>query len=190
MENDLEFIESFKKDTLDNMAKSLARNGGLDPVIIVLAKHIVDKEFTVLIVPIPNDALKNNEAKQIFAQVIPTLFDKMYDDDLEPICYSWSSEAWLRKVDKDKGIPDNWNDVPKTEALITSFETKDSCTMEIHTIIREGKIANEDGDLIDCISLEKDPELNSGGDQEMEGRFGNVFKNYMKRRKENLKTQN
>jgi hypothetical protein len=45
-------------------------------------------------------------------------------------------------------------------------------------------MADENGDLIDCISLEKDPELNIA-DGTVEGRFGSVFKTYMEKREEN-----
>lgn len=184
MKNDSEFIDAFKLDVIQNMKMSLARNGGLDPMINIFAKNAVKKEFTVIELPIPEDALENNDTKEVFAQVIPTLFDEMYKNDLEPLCYSWSSEAWLRKGNKDEGVPEDWRELPKIEVLMTTFETKDSSIMDIHTIKREGKMADENGDLIDCISLEKDPELNMA-DGTVEGRFGNVFKTYMQKREEN-----
>lgn len=184
MKNDSEFIDAFKSDVIHNMTMSLARNGGVDPMINILAKNTLDKELTVIIVPIPGDALENNDTKEVFAQVIPTLFDEMYKNNLEPLCYSWSSEAWLRKGNKDEGVPENWRELPKIEVLMTTFETKDSSIMDIHTIKREGKMADENGNLIDCISLEKDPELNIA-DGTVEGRFGNVFKTYMQKREEN-----
>ena len=187
MKNDSEFVDAFKSDVIHNMTMSLARNGGLDPMINILAKNTVEKEFTVLIVPVPGDALKNQDNKEVFAKIIPTLFDEMYKNNLEPLCYSWSSEAWLRKGDKDKGVPEDWRELPKIEVLMTTFETKDSSIMDIHTIKREGKIADENGELIDCISLEKDPELNMS-DGTVEGRFGSVFKTYMQKREENGKS--
>lgn len=187
MKSDSEFIDAFKSDVIHNMTMSIARNGGLDPMINILAKNTEEKEFTVLIVPIPGDALKNLGNKEAFAKIIPKLFDEMYERGLEPLCYSWSSEAWLRKGNKEEGIPDNWQDLPKIEVLMTTFETKDSSIMDIHVIKREGKMADENGDLIDCISLEKDPELNMAGG-EIEGRFGNVFKTYMQKRQENGKS--
>lgn len=181
MKNDSEFIDAFKSDVIHNMTRSLARNGGLNPMINVLAKNTEDKEFTVIIVPIPPDALENDDSKKVFAKIIPRLFDEIYERGFEPLCYSWSSEAWLRKGNKDKGVPDDWKSLPKIEVLMTTFETKDSSIMDIHTIKREGKIADEDGELIDCISLEKDPELNMS-DGTVEGRFGNVFKSYIEKR--------
>jgi hypothetical protein len=187
MKNDSEFIDAFKSDVIHNMTMSLARNGGVDPMINILAKNTVEKEFTVIIVPIPGDALKNVGNKEAFAEIIPMLFDEMFKNDLEPLCYSWSSEAWLRKGDKEEGIPEDWRELPKIEVLMTTFETKDSSIMDIHTIKREGKMADENGDLIDCISLEKDPELNMA-DGTVEGRFGSVFKTYMEKREENGKS--
>jgi septin family protein len=94
MKSDSEFIDAFKSDVIHNMTMSLARNGGVDPMINVLAKNTVEKEFTVIIVPIPGDALKNVGNKEAFAEIIPMLFDEMFKNDLEPLCYSWSSEAW------------------------------------------------------------------------------------------------
>lgn len=184
MKNDSEFIDAFKSDVIHNMTMSLARNGGLDPMINILAKNIVEKELNVIIVPVPRGALENNDTKEVFAEIIPTLFDEMYKRGFEPLCYSWSSEAWLRKGDKDKGVPEDWQELPKIEVLMTTFETKDSSIMDIHTIKREGKMADENGELIDCISLEKDPELNMA-DGKVEGRFGSVFKTYMKKKEKN-----
>lgn len=188
MKNDSEFIDAFKLDVIYNMTRALAKYGGLAPIINILARNTIEKEFTVLMVPVPEDALENNDTKEVFAQIIPTLFDEMYKRNLEPICYSWSSEAWLRKSNKDEGVPDDWKNLPKIEILMTTFETKDYSIMDVHVIKREGKIADENGQLIDCISLEKDPELNMS-DGTVEGRFGSVFKTYMeKRKKENEKS--
>jgi hypothetical protein len=181
MKNDSEFIDAFKLDVIHNVTKTLARSGGLNPEINVLAKHTVKKEFTVIIVPVPEGVLNSANSKDLFAKMIPTLFDDIYERGLEPLCYSWSSEAWLRKGNKNEGIPDNWQDLPKIEVLMTTFETKDSSIMDIYNIKREGKIANEDGNLIDCISLEKNLDFEKP-DGEIEGRFGNVFKTYMQKR--------
>jgi len=41
MKSDSEFIDAFKSDVIHNMTMSLARNGGLDPMINVLAKNTV-----------------------------------------------------------------------------------------------------------------------------------------------------
>jgi hypothetical protein len=187
MKNDSDFIDAFKLDVIRNMTISLARNGGLDPIINILAKNTADKELNVIMVPIPSDALENDDAKEVFAKIIPKLFDELYERGFEPLCYSWSSEAWLRKANKDEGVPDDWKSLPKVEVLMTTFETKDYSIMEIHVIKREGKIADEDGNLIDCISLEKDPELNMSEGQ-VEGRFGNVFKTYMQKKETNGKS--
>lgn len=187
MENYSEFIDVFKSDVIHKMTMFLAKNGGLEPVITILAINIIEKELTVLEIPVPKGALENEDTKEVFATIIPTLFDEMFKRDLEPLCYSWSSEGWLRKCNKNEDIPEKWQELPKIEVLMTTFETKDSSLLEIHVIKREGEIADENGELIDCISLEKDPELNMANST-VEGRFGSIFKNYMQKREENEKS--
>ena len=98
------------------------------------------------------------------------------------LCFSFSSEAWLRKCENTESVPDNWKSLPKIEVLITSYETPEESVVEINNIIREGKIANDYDELIDCVRLEKNSELNEQ-EGKIGGRFSTLFKDYLKSKK-------
>jgi hypothetical protein len=180
MENSIkEKIEKFKKETVKMMQKTLSRQGGLDPLISILVDKEIDGKLGIVIMPMPDDTLESDENKRILTDVIiPQVFKKLKETDMNPICISWSAEAWVRKAPKSGGVPEDWKSLPKTEALIITFENEEGSEIEVFSMIREGKMANEDGDIIDCIRLEKDETLNKGKDTVMSnaGMFTNLFK--------------
>lgn len=173
-----EEIECFKKDVVSNMERNIAKSGGLQPVVVILAKELSNSENAIFITPIPGELLDTYQTKELLAKFIPRIFDDMFDKGFEPICYSFSSEAWLRKSPKEDGIPDDWRSLPKVESMVTFFETADETSIEVNIIKRDGKIADENGELIDCISLEKDPEFQVKPEN-LGGRLSNIFRDYM-----------
>lgn len=178
-----ELVEAFKKDVFANITKHISRNGGLSPIVLILAREIESKDLALMVCPLPGDIIDDeHDLKDSLRTILPKVFDGIFAQGLEPICYSWSSEAWLRAADIEDGEPENWKDLPKVEVLMTTFETVDSTSVEINIIKRDGKIADEDGNLIDCITLEKHPEFESK-DSNMGGRLANIFKNYMQERR-------
>jgi len=182
---ELEQIEEFKKNNNNNMAKLIAVHGNMPPVCTLLVYVANEDEYKVIIAPIPEEALENDKNKKKFLGIMPMFFDKLKEDGNKIICFSYSSEAWIRIINKedaqDNDIPDNWKSLPKQEVLISSYETADGAFVEINNIVREGKIANEKGELIDCIRLEKNEELSAEGDpNSVGGDFANIFRNYLK----------
>jgi hypothetical protein len=173
---ELEKIENFKKENNENMARLIAASGGLPPVCTLFVEH--QGENKVIVAPVPADALENTKNKERFISIMPKFFKALEEDGNKIICFSYSCEAWLRAVDKDDKIPDNLEDLSKIEVVITSYETADSSVMEVSNIVRNGKIVDRDGELIDCITLEKNEELKDGA--ELGGRFSNMFTNYLK----------
>lgn len=195
MSTELELIEEFKKEHIENVSRNLARNGGLAPMIGIFGKAIPGVEsmikkndYGVFIVPLPEVLLKNNDQKSALIDFIPLIFKELENNGVEPICYSWSSEAWMRVANTEglseseiKNIQDNWKDLEKTEILMTTFETKDSNELIIDKIIRNGKMPDEDGNLIDCISLERhESNINSDNSSSVGGKFANIFQSYLK----------
>lgn len=189
--NDLEEIENFKKENNVNMAKWLAVNGGLAPMCTLLVKN--DDEFKVIIAPIPGEAMESPESKKRFLSIMPKFFDKLEEDGHKVVCFSYSSEAWIRMMDVDdaenvdaNGVPHNWQDMKKKEILISSYETATETSVEVNNIIREGKIANEDGKLIDCVRLEKNKEMSDVEEEKgagsIGGAFANIYRNYLKQK--------
>jgi hypothetical protein len=190
-----ELIEEFKTEHIENVTKSLARNGELSPMVAIFAKKlpdvesiIKDNDYAVFIIPIPEHVISNNDQKKVLAEFIPVIFGHLENSGVEPLCYSWSSEAWMRMANTKglaeseiKNIEKNWQDLEKTEILMTTFETKDSTQIIIDKITRNGKMPDEDGNLIDCISLERhDSSINTSEPSSVGGIFGNIFQNYLK----------
>jgi len=185
--NDLEEIENFKKENNVNMAKWLAVNGGLAPMCTLLVKN--DDEYKVIIAPIPQEAMESPESKRKFLSIMPKFFDKLEEDGHKVVCFSYSSEAWIRMIDKEDAdnIDDiDFNSLDKKEILISSYETATETSVEVNNIIREGKIATEDGKLIDCVRLEKNKEMSEvekeAGPGTIGGEFANIYRNYLKQK--------
>lgn len=174
-------IKEFKVANTQLMSYLLSKDGGLAPMITVLVNK--DQELSVMAIPVPGEFLDSDESKDALARAIPSLFEHLVKQKIEPICFSWSSEAWLRKTPEGvTEVPDNWKDLSKTECLISTYESKYESSMDIHEIVREGKMANEEGDLIDAIVLKP---YNMSDDKEqkstnIEGRFSKMFNEYFK----------
>jgi hypothetical protein len=182
---ELEHIESFKKENKENMAKLIATHGHLPPVCTVFT--VKNDKHSVVLAPVPEEAVQNEENKKTFLKIMPLFFKKLEEDGHKIICFSYSSEAWLRKADIEGGVPEDWKSMPKTEVLISSYETSDTASVEIHDIIREGKIANEDGELIDCIRLEKNADMGDSEKGELGGRFSRMYRDFLE--SQNVKTE-
>ena len=181
-------IEEFKESNKHFIQTSLSINGGLQPTITMFVEDKKNNSQEVLMIPLPPEAFKNDESKDIIiAQILPKIFEVVSEENMIPLCISWSSEAWIRKaaLDSPQEVLDNWRALPKEEVLFTSYETETESSVEIYKIFRDGKMAKEDGTLIDAIRLEKfdvspNDEIQET-DPKIEGRFSNLFKKYVKK---------
>ena len=181
--NNAQHIKEFKVANVQLMQYLLSKHGGLDPMIVVLVKEEND-EYSVVAVPVPGEFLKDDNSKDALATSIPALLTMFAKQGKEPICFSFSSEAWLRKTSEGvTEVPDNWKDLPKTECMISTYESMDESDMEVFEIIREGKMANENGDLIDAIVL-RPYSIGENGEKPkaLKGRFYGAFQEMYKMR--------
>jgi len=177
--DDIKEIKEFKEVNKENMLRFITLNGNLQPMCTVLVHK--DDKYKAIIAPIPGECFEDAESKQKFLHIMPLFFKTLEEkQDYRIVCFSISTECWLRKTPKELGIPKDWRELPKTEALSISYETEDSSTVEIYDIIRDGMIANEDGDLIDCIKLEKNADLQDNNNGLVEGTLSNIYRNYVK----------
>lgn len=183
--NYTEHIKEFKIANVQLMQYLLSKHGGLDPMIVVLVKESND-EMNVVAVPVPGEFLDNDNTKDALAAAIPSLLTMLTKQGKEPVCFSFSSEAWLRKSPEGvTEVPDNWKDLPKTECMISTYESADESDMEVFEIIREGKMANENGDLIDAIVLRPYSIGNDGEKpKSLKGRFHGAFQEMYKMRQD------
>ena len=178
-------IKKFKVANVQMMQYLLSKQGGLDPMIVVLVKESND-EMNIIAVPVPGQMLQNDQTKDVLAASLPSLLNMLAKQGKEPVCFSFSSEAWLRKTPEGvTEMPKNWKDLPKTECMISSYESADSSDMEVFEIIREGKIANESGDLIDAIVL-RPYSMSEDGEKPkaIKGRFFGAFEEFYKMRQD------
>ena len=178
-------IKEFKIANVQMMQYLLSKQGGLDPMIVVLVKESND-EMNVVAVPVPGEFLNDDKTKDVLASSIPTLLSMLAKEGKEPVCFSFSSEAWLRKTPEGvTEVPDNWKDLPKTECMISTYESADKSDMEVFEIIREGKMANENGDLIDAIVL-RPYSIGENGEKpkSLKGRFHGAFQEMYKMRQD------
>jgi hypothetical protein len=181
--NYAEHVKEFKIANVQMMQYLLSKQGGLDPMIVVLVKESND-EMNIVAVPVPGEFLHDDQTKDVLAGAIPSLLAMLAKQGKEPVCFSFSSEAWLRKTPEGvTEVPDNWKDLPKTECMISTYESADESDMEVFEIIREGKMANENGNLIDAIVL-RPYSIGENGEKPkaLKGRFHGAFQEMYKMR--------
>lgn len=181
-----EEIKKFKASEVKNIKEVMIKQGGLNPVINLFTYNEQINEFGLVMLMIPEEVMRTEESKEVFAQMLPTVMEKVTEKGLTPLCFSWSSEAWIRKMPKDQmsedEVPDNWRDLPKEEALITYFESEYESDLSCMLINRTGKAIDEEGNIIDTIELTEDPTISmNGGDISVGGRFTNLFKQFKKK---------
>jgi len=166
-ESYIRHVQSYMKDV-----------GNLFPHITIFANHKdanVDDKPAVIHIPIPDEFMENDETKDTFVNdILPEVF-KTVKDDFIPYSVAWGSEAWVRSIDKDEKMPDDYKSIPiKKEVLFVSIESKDKQETIIYDIKRDGKQVNSDGSITDVIQLTEAQE--SGMVNATEGRFSGLFK--------------
>jgi len=165
-ESYIKHVQSYMKDV-----------GTLFSHITIFANHKNaddDDKPAVIHIPIPDEFMENDETKDTFVNdVLPQVF-KTVKDDFIPYSVAWGSEAWVRSIDKDEKIPDDYTTIPiKKEVLFVSIESKDKQETVIYDIKRDGKQVNSDGSITDVILL---TEAEESGVHTTEGRFSGLFK--------------
>lgn len=182
IENYSKEIENFKKEHSLNIEHQITSNRGLGPTVTIFAKPEKnpdpDRRFTVFVMPIPDDFFKSADDKKNIVKVILQSFYKIENEGFKILTYAWSSEVWVRSQHIDEKV-DDIHSLPKKEAVFTLYETEKEISFELSDIIREGKIANTEGELIDCIVLKKNKDFSSDVDApKFAGQFSNLFKKY------------
>lgn len=157
--------------------------GELPPIGAAMLYDKVSETFEVGFIPVPNQFLQSAETKDYLAdKLFPSIFKSMEHGDFkEIVMFSWSTEIWIRQATKPQ-VPENWKDLPKVEGVMIHLETKDNCEVIVKLVEREGNVVNEDGELIDKITLVDHPGFSGtmdGNTGSVEGRFSRVLRNYL-----------
>ena len=77
---ELDHIENFKKENRENMARVIATHGELPPICTVFT--FKDDKYRVVLTPVPEEALENEENKEKFLLIMPLFFKKLDSDIL------------------------------------------------------------------------------------------------------------
>lgn len=179
---DLEGIEDFKNDHKRNVKANFTKHGEGIPIVGIFAKNTMpaeeNKKYAIFLIPIPDEVMVKEKKDEVI-KVIMLAFNKLENEGFTPLCYSWSSEVWMRISKKEENL-ENIEDLEKEERLFTSFETLEGSEVFLEKVIRHGKTANDKGELIDCVTFEEDVEHSSSGKEDVKigGVFGNLLKKY------------
>lgn len=131
----VEGITAFIKDIF-------TENRGLEPMLWILIN--TGSKYTVISWPVPEMGVSSDRTKDILALGMIKLLAHLKNVGIRPVCTLFTTEAWVRKIDvkdvSDNKVPDNWKDLPKTEALMLNFETASKgCTICFDIIEEAGK---------------------------------------------------
>lgn len=126
-----EQIDKFIELNNKEMQRIYMVQKGLAPQVTLLLYNNETKQFGVFPTVLPGGLLDSEQDKDMLAyKVLPELIAKTNDSGFQVICLSWSTEAWLRDVSIEPtetitpdNIPKNWKDLPKSEAIMISYET-------------------------------------------------------------------
>jgi hypothetical protein len=159
--------------------------GGLFPHITVLGVHKEDKEQQAIIhIPIPDEFMESDERKDVFVdEIVPRLAEEL-NKKFIPSAVAWASEAWMRTAKRDEVDFEkvDYKTLPiRKEVLIIVIESDNSQESLLYEIKRQGKIVNEEGNMVDQIELEEITDYFGTADatpDKSEGRFSGLFKKF------------
>lgn len=167
---------------IEHITDLITDMGGLYPHVTVFADQKDPKEGeedkpAIIHIPIPEELIDTDEGKEQFVEgILPDVFATLKEKFI-PYGVAWSSEAWMRVIDKTDKIPDNYKDLPiKKEIIIITLETSTKEEIIIYEIKRSGKQVNQFGDFIDKVELILQPEMSAPNS--MGGRFSGLFKKF------------
>lgn len=170
-------LMDFKQDQYDVATKILIREGGVMPIISILCLD-KDNEYGTVIAPIIGD-MSALEKDVLVDQIVPEVFSKIKSEGMKPVCFSFTSEAWLRTGPSDmEQSSEAISKLPKEEALIITFETLSDTDLKVFSIKRDGSSVNENGEVVDNIKLEPHSLNDSKNGNIVGGRFSGILKKY------------
>lgn len=152
-------FQEIKEEYIENIRNKISELGGLHPHITIFAdvndtKESEDHSMAILILPIEEEYMKDDQTKDEFVdEILPGVFKKI-NEQFTPKALAWASEAWIRTIEKHEELPDNYKELPiKKEVVIISIESDNSSECLLYEIKREGQQVTTDGNLIDIITL-------------------------------------
>lgn len=182
-----EQVKIIKEDYLKFLKENIQEEGSMSAHISVFA-DIVDSEDNkpaLVEIPIPDEYLKDDDAKEHFVEEILPQLVKEFKKRFIAHSVVWSAEAWLRTIPKEKmATMENYKDFPiTTEAVVIIIDSKDGTEAIIYEIQRPSLSISTDGELVEKeqknkIELIEMPELSGSFNEAFTGRFSNLYKKF------------
>lgn len=171
--------QDLKKEYIEHLVETVNSTGGIFPHISIFADVIKpeeeDKDKPALIhIAIPDEYMEDDDAKDRFInKMMPRVF-KQVKQDFIPHAVLWASEAWLRVIEKDEEVPEDYRTLPiKKEVIIITIGTKDTEEVKLYAVKRLGKQINQFGDMVDMVNLEEMEEMSQPSS--FDGKFSHLF---------------
>jgi hypothetical protein len=150
-----EQFEDMKEMYLNNIKRFINETGGLFPHVTIFATKVeAPDEISIIHVPIPEELMKNDRAKDKFVDVvIPELGSKL-KDMFTPKAVLWASEAWMYKTDKYMSYSNRDKIDLKAEVLIITIDKGEEKTdVIIYEMMRTKMEVNKEGEMKGEIKL-------------------------------------
>jgi hypothetical protein len=175
-----EEFDKLKEDYINNILDYVKSEGGLFAHISIFAKEKENSnEKPALIhVPLSDNIMEDDEGKDLFIEKILPRLAETITEKFNVFGVAWSSEAWMRVANKEEEVEDfSLLPIDKEVIFITIESVNHDAECIMYEINRNGVSVNEDGDLVDVISLTKSDIDNT---VKMSGRFSNLLKYFKK----------
>ena len=180
-----EIREDYEKKHLETIREMILKTQ-VGPFIHIIAKEKGEEKPVIMHIDVPAD---DDMQKELFARHgLPALKEDLKKSDMEIIFITFTTESWLRKTDADKGIPENWKEIPPDECLCIFYSSADEQSLQLYDIVREEFEVDEHGNLIEKtyeveingtmykkVEMKYNEELSKNG-----GAFGGTFSNLYK----------
>lgn len=170
-----EELDDVKKDYINNLKLHILENGGMFSHIALFGTKIDTNESAIVHVMV-EDQYMTDDGKEKFVNEIAPEMAQQIKKKFSIQSVAWTSEAWLRTA--DASYEGNWQNIPiKNEALIILFVEKEKVKTIIYNIKRNGKVVNEEGELVDSVELIENLSMEGKpGDKKVEdGRIINLL---------------
>lgn len=150
--------EALKERHIEAMKMTMLELGEVSPQITLFGSYKNDPKPGMLCLMIPPQFLMSESAKDLLVdKAIPEIAKQIQSTGFEMEGLAWSSEANIRKFDKDEKIPADWKSAPiSKEVLVINLQFAHKREICVYEIKRKGKQVNCMGDLVDLVELDEE----------------------------------
>jgi len=144
--------QELKEQYIENhilSVKDMIKQGQVNAFIQVIATNPdIDKPI-MMHIDVPSGS---DDEKEAFAKVvIPMLKDEIKEHKYDVVLVSFTSEAWIRKANKDE-VPDDYKELPiSDEVVIFTISEGDGDEFRVYDIVRNDLQVDENGELVEKI---------------------------------------